>query len=127
MIKTASRHTEPEGAYANADDDFAHYSKCGAESAVPQGRLVLVLEKELSEASRKSLHNLLKNNMFYGDMTIVSGLSRATIIQAEKLSNGLFYNRNEYITPEAAFNMLPWREIWVISQGLVWTLTPFAH
>jgi len=55
---------------------------------------------------------------------MISGLSRASMLQAEQLGNGLFYNRKEYLPPEKAFRMLPWREVWVVSGGRVWTLFP---
>ena len=95
-----------------------------AENPPPQGRLVLVLEHELSEASRASLHRLLETFVEGRDVTMVSGLSRASMLQAEALGNGRFYNRREYLSPENAFQMLPWREIWLVAAGRVWTLYP---
>ena len=126
MTQTASRHSRPQGAVSQESEDPAHYSIGGTEEVSPQGRLVLVLEHELSDASRHSLHNVLKSIMNKDDVTMISGLSRASMLQAEKMSNGFFYNRNEYLSPEKAFRMLPWREVWVISNGLVWTLFPAA-
>lgn len=101
------------------------YSNRGNEEMPPpQGRLVLVLEHELSEASRASLHRILETLVDGRDVTMVSGLSRASMLQAEAVGSGLFYNRREYLSPESAFRMLPWREIWLVAGGRVWTLSP---
>lgn len=89
-----------------------------------QGRLILMLEHSLSHDSRKSLQTLLKRLMTTPEVTMVSGLSRASMLQAEALGNGLFYNRREYLAPEIAFRMLPWREVWVIAGASVWCLSP---
>lgn len=124
MTQTTSRPSQPQRAIPEESGERVHYSIDGEAEAAPQGRLVLVLEHELSEASRTILHNVLKHIMNQDDVTMISGLSRASMLQAEQMGNGLFYNRKEYLSPEKAFRMLPWREVWVISNGLVWTLFP---
>jgi hypothetical protein len=124
MRHTTNRQTQPEEEVVPEYDMYTHYNIGGTEGPSPQGRLVLVVEKELSDASRRSLHKLLKHIMTYEDITMVSGLSRASMLQAEKMGNGLFYNRKDYLSPEQAFQLLPWREIWVVSHGLVWALRP---
>lgn len=124
MTQTTRRPRPPKGLRPEEEEPFVHPTINRAENASPQGRLVLVLEHELSNASRHSLHSLLKSLMPHEDITMISGLSRVSMLQAEKLGSGLFYNRKEYLSPEQAFRMLPWREVWVISNGLVWTLHP---
>ncbi|TKW61502.1 MAG: hypothetical protein DI628_02455 [Blastochloris viridis] len=109
MTQTANRTSQPQRAIPEEGDEPVHYTIDGTEEPSPQGRLVLVLEHELSEASRTSLHNVLKNIMNQDDVTMISGLSRASMLQAEQMGNGLFYNRKEYLSPEQAFRMLPWR------------------
>ena len=124
MTRNTQGHSQPPDPGMRECDDCTHYNKDGTEELPPQGRLVLVLEHELSDASRKSLHGILQHVMSHEDVTMISGLSRASMLQAEQLGNGLFYNRKEYLPPEKAFRMLPWREVWVVSGGRVWTLFP---
>ena len=93
----------------------------------PRGRLVLVLEHQLSEASRDSLRDLLRTFRWTDDVTMVSGLSRASMFQADEEGPGVFYNHREYIEPEEASRLLPWREVWLVAGGRVWQLGARCH
>ena len=87
----------------------------------PQGRLVLIAEKALSDASRARLRNLLGEMMREDEVTMVSGMNRASVLQAGRETDNRFYNR-DYITPEQAVTLMPWREIWLVAAGKVWRL-----
>ncbi len=89
-----------------------------------QGRLVLILEHSLTDASRNALRTLMKRFMATPDVTMISGLSRASMLQAQALESGFYYNQREYLPPEQAFTLMPWREIWVVADGMVWALNP---
>ena len=100
---------------------YAHY---GHAHAGAQGRLVLILEHNLTEASREALRMLMKRFVATPDVTMISGLSRASMMQAQALESGFYYNQREYLPPEQAFTLMPWREIWIVADGLVWALQP---
>jgi hypothetical protein len=86
----------------------------------PMGRLILVMEKQLTDASKGKLKNLLEQYWKNDEITWVSGLTRASAFEAGK--NGeMFYNR-DFIKPEEAVNLLPWREVWLLADGKVWKL-----
>ena len=87
----------------------------------PRGRLVLIAESTLTAASRRKLRDLLGAVMGDDDVTMVSGLNRASVLQAGREGGGSFYNR-DYITPEEAFSMMNWREVWLVAGGQVWQL-----
>lgn len=87
----------------------------------PRGRLVLIAESILSDASRIKLRDLLSGVIGHDDVTMVSGLNRASFLEAGREGGTSFYNR-DYITPEEAFNMMPWREVWLVAGGNVWQL-----
>lgn len=89
----------------------------------PRGRLILIIESELTEDTRQTLHDLLGTMFGQDDVTMVSGLTRAGMLQAERIGGGIFYNRREYISPETAFAMMPWREVWLVAAGRVWQLS----
>lgn len=124
MTHTANHPTQHEDGFASPSDDCTHYNKIAREASPLQGRLILVLEHELSPSSRESLHRLLKKLVLSHDITMISGLSRASVLQAEQMGHGLFYNRRDYLAPEDACALLPWREVWVIAEGRVWALQP---
>lgn len=89
-----------------------------AQSAT--GRLVLVIEETLSTASRGALRRLLADFLVYPDVTMVAGLSRASVLAAGKEGENVFYNTCDYLAPEQAFRMMPWREVWLVAAGKVW-------
>ena len=86
------------------------------------GRLVLVVERELSEASRGRLRDMLGTVWEGGgDVTWVSGLSRASVMAAGAETDHVFYNRG-FLPPEDAVSLMPWREVWLVAGGKVWKL-----
>lgn len=91
---------------------------------VPRGRLVLVAEKQLSQASKHALRGLLEDIVWQDDVTMVSGLSRASVLEAGDECGRIFYNYREYLSPEEAFSLMPWREIWLVAGGRVWQMGP---
>lgn len=93
-------------------------------TATPVGRLVIVLEKRLSSASRKALHDLLGTLMLHPDITFVAGLGKAAMVSAGHLGPNIFYNTNEHIPLGEVAPLVPWREIWLVSAGRVWRTAP---
>lgn len=86
----------------------------------PTGRLVLVAEKTLSPASMTALRGLLVKFVKYPDVTMVSGLSKASVIEARAEGKAVFYNMSDHLSAEEACRLMPWREIWVVAGGRVW-------
>lgn len=86
----------------------------------PIGRLVLVMERHLTAASKGTLRNLLADGWQKDEVTWVSGLSRASAFEAGK-DDAIFYNR-DFVSPEQAVQLLPWREVWLVAAGRVWKL-----
>lgn len=84
------------------------------------GRLVLVMERQLSDATKGTLRALLAKWWQKDEVTWVSGLSRASVFEAGE-NNGVFYNR-DFVSPEQAVQLLPWREVWLVAAGRVWKL-----
>ena len=85
------------------------------------GRLVLVFERQLSEPTRLALRDLLGRLWESGDVTWVSGLNRASMLEAGSEGDGLFYNR-DFVSPEQAVTLMPWREVWLVAAGQTWRL-----
>jgi hypothetical protein len=85
------------------------------------GRLVLVFEKQLSDASRGTLRGLLAHMWKGNEVTWVAGMSRASALQAGVEGGNIFYNR-DFIAPEQAVQLMPWREVWLVAAGKVWKL-----
>ena len=85
------------------------------------GRLVLVVERQLTETSRNALRMLLQTFWQEQDVTWVSGLSRASMVAAGIEGSEIFYNR-DYLRPEEAVKLMPWREVWMVAGGQVWKL-----
>lgn len=94
--------------------------------STPVGRLVIVLEKRLTSASRKALRDLLATLMQHPDVTFVAGLGKAAMISAGHMGQRVFYNTNEHIPLGDVAPLVPWREIWLISAGRVWRTSPEA-
>lgn len=92
--------------------------------STPVGRLVIVLEKRLTLASRKALHDLLGTLMQHPDVTFVAGLGKAAMVSAGHMGAHIFYNTNEHIPLGDVAPLVPWREIWLVSAGRVWRTTP---
>lgn len=89
--------------------------------AQPVGRLVMVVERELSEASKFTLRNLLEEMWDEGEVTWVSGLNRAGMLQAAEVGAPYFYNR-DFVSAEQVVGLMPWREVWLVAAGKVWKL-----
>jgi hypothetical protein len=85
------------------------------------GRLVLVVERQLTDASRAALRVLLSALWRENEVTWVSGLSRASMLEAGMEGSDVFYNR-DYLRPEEAVNLMPWKEVWLVAGGRVWKL-----
>ena len=92
----------------------------GKDYEAPIGRLVLVMERQLTEASRGTLRNLLAHWWHNDEVTWVSGLSRASMFDSCD-TDGIFYNR-DFVSPEQAVSLMPWREVWLVAGGRVWRL-----
>jgi hypothetical protein len=98
-------------------------NKMYGNAAEAHGRLVLIAERQLSEASRYTLRGLLEG--FWKakeEVTWVSGLSQASVLEAGKEAGEVFYNRREYFSMEQVVGLLPWKEVWLVSAGQVWKL-----
>lgn len=93
----------------------------GGFGARTVGRLVLVVERQLTAASRKALRDLLGTMWAEDEVTWVSGLSRASMLEAGSVGDNIFYNR-DYLRPEEAVSLMPWREVWLVAGGRVWKL-----
>jgi hypothetical protein len=89
-------------------------------AAMPTGRLVLVIEKTLTEPSRLALRRLLATLLRDPDVTMVAGTGRASVMAAAREGGRIFYNRAEYLTPDAALALMPWRSVWLVGGGRVW-------
>lgn len=86
----------------------------------PTGRLILVAETTLSPDSLAVLRQLLQTLLATPDVTMVTGLTRASAVKARIAGKHVFYNMTDHISPEDACAMMPWREIWVVSGGRIW-------
>jgi hypothetical protein len=73
----------------------------------------------LSEESRETLRELLENLWEETEVTWVSGLSHASMLQAYAEGKRRFYNR-EYVSAEEVVQLMNWREIWLVAGGKVW-------
>ncbi len=89
------------------------------------GRLVLVMERQLSDESKGTLRGLLAHWWQNDEVTWVSGLSRASVFEAG-IDDGIFYNR-DFVSPEQAVRLMPWREVWLVAAGRVWKLEDTGH
>ncbi len=98
----------------DCEDAHRHYTE-------PRGRLVLIAETHLTDESREKLRLMLSKVIENGEVTMVSGLDRASFLQAGRAGGAVFYNR-DYITPEEAFGLMTWREVWLVAAGNVWQL-----
>ncbi|RYG61090.1 MAG: hypothetical protein EON60_04815 [Alphaproteobacteria bacterium] len=95
------------------------------DNTAPLGRLVLVMERQLTDASKITLRGLLAHWWQNKEVTWVSGLSRASVFDTE-MDRALFYNRR-FLSPEHAVKLLPWREVWLVADGRVWKLDETSH
>ncbi|RYG59917.1 MAG: hypothetical protein EON60_08935 [Alphaproteobacteria bacterium] len=59
------------------------------------------------------------------EVTWVSGLSRASVFEVNP-GGELFYNR-DYVSPEQAVRLMPWREVWIVASERVWKLEDSTH
>jgi hypothetical protein len=89
------------------------------------GRLIVVAEPHLSEASRYALRQLVSEMIPEEDVTMLTSLGRMTTQEASLEGNGIFYNTDDHMPLDTACAMLPWREMWLVSNGRIWKATPF--
>ena len=94
--------------------------------SLPNGRLVLILERELHPQSKKALFNLLQRMARQPEPTFVASLAQPAFLGAIRLDeDSQFYNadmRNHNLAE--TLEALPWREIWMLRAGKLWYASP---
>lgn len=89
------------------------------------GRLVMVVEPRLSDASRYALRMLLED-LDPEDVTMVTTLGRTATMDVEGEGERIFYNTREHLPLGTACGLMPWREMWLVANGRVWKATPYT-
>jgi hypothetical protein len=92
----------------------------------PNGRLVLILERELHPRSRSKLYSLLQRMARQPEPTFIASLAQPAFMGAIRLDErGQFYNtdmRGHNLVE--TFQLMPWREIWMLRNGELWHASP---
>lgn len=84
------------------------------------GRLVVVAERRLSDASKGALKGLLARMVHEQEVTFVAGIGRAACLEAGAEGGTLFYNRAEPMPLWEVAGLMPWKEVWLVAGGRVW-------
>ena len=87
------------------------------------GRLVVVLDDAMNRSSIAAFGRLAQKwDHQTPPLTVVAG-ARARVVKAfGHRWQQTFYNHSEYLPLARLMGMLPWAEIWIVKDGMVWSL-----
>ncbi|MCP5405077.1 MAG: hypothetical protein H6922_02505 [Pseudomonadaceae bacterium] len=86
------------------------------------GRLIVVLDESMNSQSITAFGKLARSWPSNPPLTVIAG-TRARVVKGfGQRWETLFYNPNEFVPLPRLMGMLPWSEIWIIKDGLVWAL-----